>query len=235
MTSSSMQAFPERHERLSKHAEVENLAVKTNFRTSLDSYRVRRNEIRLVEVPPLRYLMVDGHGDPNSDAEYAEALEVLYPLAYTLKFTSKEDLGRDYVVPPLEGLWWAHDKAAFTKSRDKSAWDWTMMLMTPPWLNAEHLAAARHTVAAKKPMLRVERVRVEVLDEGLCAQTLHVGSFEDEGPVLADLHGHFIPERGLVMTGRHHEIYLSDPRRTAPGKLQTILRQPVQPARPGPA
>jgi hypothetical protein len=123
--------------------------------------------------------------------------------------------------------------AAFTTSRDKSAWSWTMMLMTPDWLTAEHLAAARDTVAARKPSLPLQRVRVEVLEEGLSAQTLHVGSFEDEGLVLAALHEHFIPEHSLVMTGRHHEIYLSDPRRTAPDNLQTILRQPVQPARPG--
>jgi hypothetical protein len=202
--------------------------MRTDFRKSLDSYQARRGEIRLVEVPPLRYLMVDGHGDPNSVPEYAEALQVLYALAYGLKFASKQDLGRDYVVPPLEGLWSAQDMAAFTTSRDKSAWDWTMMLMTPLWLAAEHLAAARDTVAAKKPSLPVERLRVEVLDEGLCVQTLHVGSFEAEGPVLADLHGRFIPEHGLVMTGKHHEIYLSDPRRTAPDRRRTILRQPVQ-------
>jgi hypothetical protein len=207
--------------------------MKTNFRKSLDSYHARGDEIRLLQVPPLQYLMIDGQGDPNTSPEYAEALRVLYPFAFALKFASKEHLGRDYVVPPLEGLWWAEDMAAFTTSRNKSAWSWTVMLMTPSWLTAEHLAAARDTVASKKPSLPLERVRVEVLEEGLSAQTLHVGSFEDEGLVLADLHEHFIPQHGLVMTGRHHEIYLSDPRRTAPSNLKTILRQPVQLARPG--
>jgi hypothetical protein len=206
--------------------------MKTNFRRSLDSYHARGDEIRLLQVPPLQYLMIDGQGDPNTSPEYAEALRVLYPFAFALKFASKEHLGRDYVVPPLEGLWWAEDMAAFTTSRNKSAWSWTVMLMTPSWLTAEHLAAARDTVASKKPSLPLERVRVEVLEEGLSAQTLHVGSFEDEGLVLADLHEHFIPQHGLVMTGRHHEIYLSDPRRTAPSNLKTILRQPVQLARP---
>jgi hypothetical protein len=206
--------------------------MKTNFRKSLDSYHARGDEIRLLQVPPLQYLMIDGQGDPNTSPEYAEALRVLYPFAFALKFASKEHLGRDYVVPPLEGLWWAEDMAAFTTSRNKSAWSWTVMLMTPSWLTAEHLAAARDTVASKKPSLPLERVRVEVLEEGLSAQTLHVGSFEDEGLVLADLHEHFIPQHGLVMTGRHHEIYLSDPRRTAPSNLKTILRQPVQLARP---
>jgi hypothetical protein len=206
--------------------------MKTNFRKSLDSYHARGDEIRLLQVPPLQYLMIDGQGDPNTSPEYAEALRVLYPFAFALKFASKEHLGRDYVVPPLEGLWWAEDMAAFTTSRNKSAWSWTVMLMTPSWLTAEYLAAARDTVASKKPSLPLERVRVEVLEEGLSAQTLHVGSFEDEGLVLADLHERFIPQHGLVMTGRHHEIYLSDPRRTAPSNLKTILRQPVQLARP---
>jgi hypothetical protein len=203
--------------------------ARTDLRKTLDSYRARPGEIRLLEVPPLRYLMVDGHGDPNTSAQYAQALEVLYPLAYTLKFASKEDLGRDYVVPPLEGLWWSRDMAAFTTRRDKAAWSWTMMLLTPDWLTPDHVAAARDTLLARRPALAVDRVRVEVLDEGLCAQTLHVGSFDDEGPVLADLHERFVPEHRLVRTGRHHEIYLSDPRRTAASSLRTILRQPVRP------
>ncbi len=200
--------------------------MKSDLTRTLDSYQARRGEVRLVEVPPMRYLMVDGHGDPNTAPAYTEALEALYPVAYTLKFASKR-LDRDYVVPPLEGLWWARDMAAFTVARDKSAWDWTMMLMTPPWLTADDVAAARDAVAAKKPGVHSERVRTDVLDEGLCVQTLHVGSFDDEGPVLADLHDRFIPENGLVPIGRHHEIYLSDPRRTAPEKLRTVLRQPV--------
>jgi hypothetical protein len=201
--------------------------MKADLKKELDSYRARHGEFRLIEVPPQRYLMVDGHGDPNSAPEYTEALGVLYPIAYALKFASKDGHGRDYVVPPLEALWWAQDMAAFTR-RDKAAWSWTLMLMTPDWLTPDDVAAARATVAGKKPGLPVDRVRDEVLDEGLCVQTLHVGSFDDEGPVLADLHDRFVPEHGLVLTGRHHEIYLSDPRRTAPPELRTILRQPVR-------
>ncbi|GAA2723067.1 hypothetical protein CAE01nite_13460 [Cellulomonas aerilata] len=207
--------------------------TRTDLTRTVDSYRARRGEIRLVEVPPLRYLAVDGHGDPNSAPEYATALGVLYPVAYALKFASRDRLGRDYVVPPLEGLWSAEDLTAFTTRRDKSAWDWTMMLMTPGWLTDEHVAAARAAVVARKPALPVQLVRVDLLDEGLCAQTLRVGSFEDEGPVLADLHHRFVPEHGLELTGRHHEIYLSDPRRTAPDRLRTILRQPVRRAHEG--
>jgi hypothetical protein len=202
-------------------------ATKTDLTRTLDAYAARRGEIRLLEVPPLRYLMVDGHGDPSTAPQYTRALEALYPLAYALKLASKA-LGRDYVVPPLEGLWWADDMTAFTTARDKSAWEWTLMLMTPPWISPDDVAAARDSVAARKPPVRTGKVRVEVLDEGLCVQTLHVGSFDEEGPVLADLHDRYIPEHGLRMTGRHHEIYLSDPRRSAPGRLRTILRQPVR-------
>ncbi len=201
--------------------------MKTDLAKELDPYRARHGEYRVLEVPPLRFLMVDGRGDPNVAPEYTEALEVLYPLAYALKFASKRDLGRDYVVPPLEGLWWAEDMAAFGR-RDKAAWSWTLLLLTPDWLTPDHVAAARAAVAGRKPGLPIERVRVDVLDEGLCVQTLHVGSFDDEGPVLADLHDRYLPEHRLVRTGRHHEIYLSDPRRTAPSRLRTILRQPVR-------
>jgi hypothetical protein len=200
----------------------------TDLTKTLDTYRARRGEIRLVEVPPMRYLMVDGHGDPSTSPAYTAAVQALYPLAYALKFASRQQLDHDYVVPPLEGLWWAQDMAAFTTARDASAWDWTLMLMTPPWVTDDLVAATRDAVAAKKPAAHLERVRVAVLDEALCAQTLHVGSFEDEGPVLADLHGRYLPEHGLAMTGKHHEIYLGDPRRTPPDRLRTILRQPVR-------
>ena len=201
--------------------------TKVDLMKEIATYGARRGQFAVVDVPPLQYLMVDGHGDPNTSAEYADALGALFPLAYALKFASR-DLGRDHVVMPLEALWWADDMAAFTTCRDRSAWHWTMMLRTPPWLSAEHVAAGRQAVAARKPSLPVDRVRVAELDEGLCAQTLHVGSFDDEGPVLADLHERVIPDNGLVMAGRHHEIYLSDPRRTAPERLRTILRQPVR-------
>ncbi|NMR20273.1 GyrI-like domain-containing protein [Cellulomonas fimi] len=197
---------------------------------TLDSYRAKAGELRILEVPPLQYLMLDGHGDPNTAPEYADALGALYPMAYGLKFASKNELGRDYVVPPLEGLWWADDMSAFTTARDKSAWSWTLLLLVPEWISAETVEVVREAARAKPAVstTALERVRLETLDEGLCVQTLHVGSFEAEGPVLDDLHHRFIPEHGLVLTGKHHEIYLSDVRKVAPEKLRTILRQPVE-------
>lgn len=203
------------------------MSDKIDLKKQLDCYAATRSEFRILEVPPANYLMIDGEGDPNTPV-FAEATESLYPLAYTIKFASKRELGRDYVVPPLEGLWWADDMAAFTARRDKSRWSWTLLIMQPEWIDASLVDAARRTVEAKGAPTGLHDIRFATLDEGLCVQTLHVGSFDDEAPVLARLHDEFIPANGLRMTGRHHEVYLSDPRRTAPEKLRTILRQPVE-------
>ncbi|WP_249423910.1 GyrI-like domain-containing protein [Nocardioides coralli] len=202
--------------------------MKVDPKKSLDSYAARRGVFRVVEIPPLRYLMVDGHGDPNTSREYADALAALYPVAYGLKFASKRELGRDYVVPPLEALWWADDMTAFTSARDKSRWSWTAMIMTPDWVPADLVAQAVAKVAAKDRPTRLDDVRLETLEEGLSVQTLHVGPYDAEADVLAEMHDRFIPDSGLRMTGRHHEVYLSDARRVAPEKLRTILRQPVE-------
>ena len=194
---------------------------------SLDHYAAPRGSFRVLDVPELRYLMVDGHGDPSSSPSFAAAVETLYPVAYALKLASKRELGVDYVVPPLEGLWWADDMDVFTTARDKSAWDWTLLLLVPEWVEDDHVAAAVTQVAAKKRPPRIDDLRCAPLTEGRCVQTLHVGPFEDEGPVLARLHEEFLPAHGLRPTGTHHEIYLSDLRRVEPAKLRTILRQPV--------
>jgi hypothetical protein len=199
--------------------------AKTDFTRTLDGYRARRGEFRLVDVPDLRYLAVDGRGDPNTEV-FADAVESIYPVAYALKFASKE-LGRDYVVPPLEGLWWADDVDAFTVARDKARWSWTLLNLLPDWIDESDVARAVDQVATKRRPNRLEALRVESLSEGRCVQTLHVGSFDDEAGVLAQLHDEFVPAHGVRMTGRHHEIYLSDFRRTPPERRRTILRQPV--------
>lgn len=201
---------------------------KVDLKKTLDAYQAERNEFRIVDVPTMKYLMIDGHGDPNTSPEYAAAVAALFPVAYALKFASKRELGRDYVVMPLEGLWWADDMDAFTTARDKSRWHWTMMVMTPDWIDRSMFEAVVERVAAKDAPARLKDVRLESLSEGLCVQTLHVGSFDDEAPLLARMHHEFIPATGLRMSGKHHEVYLSDPRRTAPERLRTILRQPVE-------
>ena len=199
-----------------------------DFKKSLDSYQARRGQFRILEVPRMHYLMLDGHGDPNTSPAFAEAITALYPIAYKLKFASKKELGRDYVVPPLEGLWWSPDMSAFTSARDKSRWNWTLMIMVPEWIDGEMVETARATAARKADAsAAIANVRFETLDEGLCVQTLHIGSFDDEADTLAELHDEFIPTNGLVMSGTHHEIYFSDFRKVEPSKLRTILRQPV--------
>ncbi len=203
------------------------MAAKVDFKKTLDTYRSAVGVFRIVDVPARQFLMIDGHGDPNSAPSYTNGLQALYPVAYTIKFASKTDLGRDYVVPPLEGLWWADDMEAFTGSRDKSCWDWTMMLMVPDWIGREHFESAVERVTAKDPPVRLGDVRLECFDEGLAVQTLHVGPFDDEGPVLDRMHHEIIPGNGLALTGKHHEVYFSDFRQTAPEKLRTLLRQPV--------
>jgi hypothetical protein len=206
------------------------MADKVDLKRTLESYRAASGRFDIVDVPEMRYLMIDGQGDPNTSPAFAGAVAALYPVAYKLKFASRRELGRDYVVPPLEALWWADDMAAFTAARDKSQWDWTLLLLVPEWIEQALIADAVAAAGAKDPPSRLGDVRVEALAEGRCVQTLHLGSFDDEGPVLDRMHRRFIPESGLRLSGKHHEIYLSDFRRAAPEKLRTILRQPVEPA-----
>lgn len=148
----------------------------------------------MVEVPDLRYLMVDGHGDPNTSTEYLQVLKALYPLAYAIKAASKQELGRDYVVPPLEGLWWSDDMAAFTSRRNKSQWDWTMMLMVPEWISEQTYEAALRKVTSKSADARLQDVRRETLSEGLCVQVLHHGAYDDEAAVLDRMHNESDPQ-----------------------------------------
>jgi hypothetical protein len=191
-------------------------------------YAPSAREFAMVEVPPLRYLAIDGHGDPNTSPAYAEAVEALYGVAYTLKFSIKKEQGRDFVVAPLEGLWRADDPSAFV-TRDKASWGWTMLINQPDWVTEEDIASAVAKARAKKPTPALDELRMLRLTEGTCAQILHLGPYDDEGPTLHRLHHEFMPAHYLTFNGDHHEIYLSDPRRTDPAKLKTILRQPVKP------
>jgi len=184
-------------------------------------YAPKRGGFHVVDVPELAFLMVDGPGDPNTSPAYTEAVTALYTLSYTVRAIAKTDLGRVHTVGPLEGLWSADDPAVFV-TREKSAWDWTMMISQPAWITPDVVEAAKRKKKA------VDGVRFASYAEGRSVQVLHVGSYDDEAPVLAALHREYLPEHGLTFNGRHHEIYLSDPRRTAPEKLRTILRQPVR-------
>lgn len=201
--------------------------MKVNFKKELkELYNPKAGAFTLVKVPKLQYLMVDGQGDPNKVTEYQEAVEALFSVSYTLKFHSKNQLGKDYVVPPLEGLWWSDDFNDFRLTR-KNKWSWTMMIMVPDWLGKKEFKEAASTVRSKKPDIQVDRLRLEILNEGLSVQIMHIGSYDDESPTLLKLHDEWLPENGLKERLKHHEIYIGDPRKTRAAKLKTVLRQPV--------
>lgn len=202
------------------------MTTKIDHKRDLECYRAKRDTPQVVTVPDLQYLMIDGHGDPNTPA-FADATATLYPVAYKLKFTSKKALDRDYVVMPLEGLWWADDMGSFTAARDKTRWDWTLMIMVPDWITRDMVTAAVDDVAMRNRPARLDDLRLETLSEGLCVQALHIGSYDDEAELLRRMHDEFVPGQGLRMVGKHHEVYLSDARKVEPAKLKTILRQPV--------
>jgi hypothetical protein len=190
-----------------------------------DLYAPRNTDWALVDVAPQGFLAIEGEGDPNTAQAYQDAVAALYSVAYTIKFAGQE---RPFVVAPLEGLWWADDPSVFAAG-DKAAWKWTMLIGLPPWITEEQVQESKRKASAKKKLAAIDQVRLTQLDEGVSAQLLHIGSYADEAPKLAALHGEYLAANGLELNGHHHEIYLSDPRRTEPAKLKTILRQPVRP------
>ena len=200
---------------------------KVDFKKTLAAlYAAPTDRFVSIDVPTLTFVKVDGAGDPNTIPAYRTAIEWLYAVSYALKFAAK-GLGKDYVVPPLEGLWWADDPADFV-ARRKDRWRWTMMIMAPDVIDRPMFDAAV-AKAGRKLGPPPATLRLEPLAEGRSLQIQHVGSYDDEGPTLARLHGEVMPAEGLTFAGPHHEIYLGDPRRTAPARLRTILRQPVKP------
>ncbi len=203
--------------------------TKRDFRkTDKIFYAGKPGQWDLIDLPEATYLMINGKGAPEG-AEYAAALGALYPLAYAIKFAAKAD-GADFVVPPLEATWWAQDHSAFVQG-DRAQWEWNVMLRMPDTIGAGALDAARakQLKKGKADPEWLARARVEPYAEGQVFQTLHIGPYSAEGPILKNLHDIVMPDAGMTFGKPHHEVYLSDPRRTAPEKLKTILRQPVIP------
>lgn len=200
--------------------------TKIDFKKTLKNlYGTKTGAFDLVQVPRMRFLSITGDGGPVGQA-YADALKTLYPVAYGLKFMSKER-GSDYVVPPLEALWWADDMSSFI-TRKKDQWKWRAMIMTPDWITEEDFKQSVTKAAAKKVLPALETLKFENFEEGLVLQTLHIGSYDDEGPILKQMHCEEIPKLGFEMTGHHHEVYFNDPRKVPAEKLKTLLRQPVR-------
>jgi hypothetical protein len=204
------------------------MVEKVDFKKELDQlYGPKNKDWELIDVPAMNFLMVDGKGDPNTAQDYSDAVAALYGVAYAIKFMSKKGLAKDYGVQPLEGLWWASDPAAFENGR-KAEYRWTMMIMQPEWITGAMVSEAVAATADKKELSALSRVRFERYHEGRSLQLLHMGSYDDEAPKLKYLHYEYMPQHNLTFNGHHHEIYLSDPRKTAPARLKTILRQPVR-------
>ncbi|HOQ37210.1 MAG TPA: GyrI-like domain-containing protein [Acetivibrio sp.] len=187
----------------------------------------------LIEVPPMNFLMVDGSGDPNDNPEFEHATELLYGLSYAIKMSKKKGKQPegffDYVVPPLEGLWWIDGGSFSLEKRDN--WKWTLMIRQPEFVNVETVQWAVDELARKKPELEINKARFEAFEEGLCVQIMHIGPYSTEPETMKKVEA-FLSEHGLkdrlTSGGKHHEIYLSDPRKSKPESMKTVLRHPVE-------
>ncbi len=190
-------------------------------------YNPSPKEVMIVDVPKMNFLMIDGTGDPNTSQEFKDAVEALYAVSYTLKFTIKKGkTAIDYGVMPLEGLWWTDDMTKFSME-NKDAWKWIVMIMQPEYVTRDLVNKALEQVEKKKNPPALSKVRFESFHEGLSAQIMHIGPYSAEGPTIEKIHN-FVKSKGHNLTGKHHEIYLSDPRKTAPEKMKTVLRHPIK-------
>jgi len=191
-------------------------------------YKASSKRTEVVEVPPIKYLTIDGAGDPNRSVDYQLAIEALYGLSYTLKFRLKKE-GKEFKVGPLEGLWWVSgqaDEGLSNPPKDKEELRWTAMIAQPDFVTEEDVAAAGIELRIRKHPIALARLHLKTINEGTCVQVLHIGPYGAETSTINALH-EYIAVHGLRPKGRHHEIYLNDPKRSAPEKLRTIVRQPV--------
>jgi len=189
-------------------------------------YNSSSQEVEFVDVPAMNFLMVDGKGNPNNSPDYRAAIEALFSVSYTLKFMVKKEKSIDYGVMPLEGLWWVEDMTKFNPE-NKDDWLWTAMIMQPNFAKAEDVKATIVQVKKKKDLPKIDKLRFESFNEGKAAQILHIGPYAAEGANIAKIHD-FIQNKGYILSGKHHEIYLNNPGKTAPEKLKTIIRQPMK-------
>ena len=201
---------------------------KIDFKKSQKEFYTAKLNPQMLDVPSMKYLMIDGAGNPGKSPDYSASVGALFGIAYTLKFMIKKSSGVDYAVGPLEGLWWMDRMEEFSMDR-KDDWKWTMMIRQPDFIKKEDFKTALDLFFKKKDanhdfgML----VRFEEYEEGNSAQVLHNGPYDNEPPVIAGLHD-FIKGKGFSLRGKHHEIYMGDPRRADPAKLKTVLRHPIR-------
>jgi hypothetical protein len=203
------------------------IATKVDLKHELGDLYLAHQAPSEIDVPELPFLMIDGHGDPNREPEFTEAVDALYAMAYGLKFRLRALEGVDYRVMPLEGLWWIPNARVWDFS-DKSDWDWTLMIAQPLAVTQEVVNDILGSTAERRPLPALPRVRLTRFDEGRCVQTMHVGPWDTERLALERLQT-FMASHGLMPVGKHHEIYLSDPGRVSPERMRTILRRGVAP------
>lgn len=208
------------------------LGDKVDFKKTMkEFYNPNSKEVALVDIPAMQFLMIDGKGSPGESQQYLVAVSSLYPIAYKLKFMSKKQLEKDYVVPPLEGLWWADNMEDFLEA-NRDEWMWTMMIMTPHWIIQKMFQdASKHAIEKKLELSEsLKKVRLEKYTEGIAAQIMHIGPYANEHPTIMKLHDYIKENRGEFdgHTHKHHEIYLSDPRKAKPETMKTVIRQPFK-------
>ena len=204
------------------------MPTKIDFKKQLKHlYNPPSKQVTVVDVPELNFLMIDGEGDPNTSEAYQDAIETLFAVSYALKFAIKRgESGIDFAVMPLEGLWWVEDMTRFSME-NKDAWKWIAMIMQPAYVTRQLVEEAVKQVEKKKGLPSLSDMRFETFHEGTAAQIMYFGPYSEEALTIDKIHG-FIRDQGYRLRGKHHEIYLSDPRRTAPHKLKTIIRQPFE-------
>ncbi len=199
-------------------------ASKLDLRKALKQlYSPPAGEVQLLRVPPMKYIMVDGDGEPGGES-FQQAFGVLYPLAYTIKFRCKKLLKKDFTVMAPEGLWWM--KGGEIDMTKPKKWLWTLMVVLPDFVTPKVFSEAVEEVRRKKNPPGLDKARLETFDEGLCVQIMHVGPYATEPKSIAKMDA-YAKAHGYKTVGKHHEIYFGDPRRTVPTKLKTILRHPV--------
>ncbi|GAA3963643.1 GyrI-like domain-containing protein [Streptomyces marokkonensis] len=204
---------------------MQNYDVKKDLRSLFTA----KKDFEVIDVPAMNFLMADGEGSPNTSQLYKDVVQALYATSYAVRALAIDQLGRKHTVGPLEGLWWSDDLSAFTTSRDEDSWRWRLMIVQPEWITGELFEEGLKRAIDKKDPAAAHRVRFDAFHEGRSVQVLHIGRYDEEAPTIARMHDEYMPEHDLRPRGTHHEIYLSDARRTDPARLRTILRQPVEP------
>ena len=205
-----------------------------DFKKEYKEFYLPKDRPEIVQVPPMNYIAVRGKGDPNEPGgAYQQAMQVLYSLAYTLKMSYKSDYKIEgffeYVVPPLEGFWWQDGKDGIDYA-DKSAFHWISVIRLPDFVTREDFDWAVET-AARKKNLDCSAAELLTVDEGLCVQMMHLGSYDDEPASVAQMDTYLLQngyENDLRGDRLHHEIYLSDPRKATPEKRKTVIRHPIK-------